>query len=57
MLNKQIATELNVGATTVKAHVSEVLRKLEVNSRTQAVIEVSKIDFESLENNVADADQ
>ena len=57
MLNKQIATELKVGATTVKAHVSEVLRKLEVNSRTQAVIEVSKIDFESLENNVADADQ
>ena len=57
MLNKQIATELNVGATTVKAHVSEVLRKLEVNSRTQAVIEVSKIDFETLENNVADTDQ
>ena len=48
MLNKQIATELDVGATTVKAHVSEVLRKLDVNSRTQAVIKVSKIDFESL---------
>ncbi|MCB1514672.1 MAG: response regulator transcription factor [Hyphomicrobiaceae bacterium] len=48
MLNKQIAYELNVGETTVKAHVSEILRKLNVASRTQAVIEVSKIDFESI---------
>ncbi len=50
LLNKQIAFELNVGATTVKAHVSEVLRKLAVNSRTQAVIEVSKVDFSKLNN-------
>lgn len=48
MLNKQIAYELDVGETTVKAHVSEILRKLNVASRTQAVIEVSKIDFDSL---------
>ena len=44
LLNKQIAHELDVGATTVKKHVSEILRKLEVNSRTQAVIEVGKLD-------------
>lgn len=44
-LNKQIAHELDVGETTVKAHVSEILRKLAVFSRTQAVIEASKIDF------------
>ncbi len=44
LLNKQIAHELQVGETTVKAHVSEVLRKLGVVSRTQAVIEVSKLD-------------
>lgn len=43
LLNKQIAHELSVGETTVKAHVSEILRKLAVVSRTQAVIEVSKI--------------
>ncbi|MCH9809003.1 MAG: response regulator transcription factor [Alphaproteobacteria bacterium] len=43
LLNKQIAHELGVGETTVKAHVSEILRKLGVASRTQAVIEVSKI--------------
>lgn len=47
-LNKQIAYELHVGETTVKAHVSEILRKLNVASRTQAVIEVAKSDFDSL---------
>jgi DNA-binding NarL/FixJ family response regulator len=48
LLNKQIAYELNVGETTVKAHVSEILRKLGVYSRTQAVIEASKIDFDAV---------
>lgn len=48
LLNKQIAHELDVGATTVKKHVSEILRKLGVNSRTQAVIEVSKLDKDEL---------
>lgn len=53
MLNKQIAYELDVGETTVKAHVSEILRKLNVASRTQAVIEVSRIDFDQI---LGDAD-
>ena len=44
-LNKQIAHELAVGETTVKAHVSEILRKLNVYSRTKAAIEVGKMDF------------
>ncbi|MBT9291779.1 response regulator transcription factor [Prosthecodimorpha staleyi] len=48
LLNKQIAYELQVGETTVKAHVSEILRKLGVISRTQAVIEASRIDFERI---------
>jgi len=48
MLNKQIAFELDVGETTVKAHVSEILRKLNVSSRTQAVIEVSRVDFDQI---------
>lgn len=48
LLNKQIAFELDVGETTVKAHVSEILRKLGVASRTQAVIEVSKADFDAI---------
>ncbi len=45
LLNKQIAHQLEVNETTVKAHVSEILRKLSVGSRTQAVLEVSKLDF------------
>ena len=48
LLNKQIAYELEVGATTVKKHVSEILRKLKVYSRTQAVIEVSKLDQDEM---------
>lgn len=48
LLNKQIAYDLGVGETTVKAHVSEILRKLKVASRTQAVIEAAKIDFEAI---------
>ena len=47
LLNKQIAHELQIEETTVKAHVSEILRKLNVSSRTQAVIEAQKIDFDA----------
>lgn len=43
LLNKQIAYELNVSEATVKAHVSAILDKLGVDSRTQAVIAASKI--------------
>lgn len=45
-LNKQIAYELSVGESTIKAHISEIMRKLGVSSRTQAVIETSTLDFE-----------
>jgi DNA-binding NarL/FixJ family response regulator len=43
LLNKQIAYELGVSEATVKAHVSAILQKLGVESRTQAVIASSKI--------------
>lgn len=43
LLNKQIAYALNVSEATVKAHVSAILDKLNVDSRTQAVIVASKI--------------
>ena len=43
LLNKQIAFELDVSEATVKAHVSAVLQKLGVDSRTQAVILLSKL--------------
>lgn len=44
-LNKQIAYELDVSMTTVKAHVSAILQKLNVFSRTQAVIMAGKVSF------------
>lgn len=37
-LNKQIAYDLSIAETTVKAHVTAIMRKLEVQSRTQAVL-------------------
>jgi hypothetical protein len=44
LLNKQIAYELNVSEATIKAHVSAILQKLNVSSRTQAVIAAARID-------------
>ena len=46
LLNKQIAYELGVSEATIKAHVSAILQKLGVDSRTQAVILLSKIGGE-----------
>jgi DNA-binding NarL/FixJ family response regulator len=36
--NKQIARELNIGEQTVKTHVSNILGKLQLQSRTQAAL-------------------
>ena len=44
LLNKQIAYELGVSEATVKAHVSAILQKLGVESRTQAVIAAGEIE-------------
>ncbi len=49
LLNKQIAYELDVSEATIKAHVSAVLQKLGVDSRTQAVILLSKIGNDPLQ--------
>lgn len=46
LLNKQIAYELNVKEATVKAHMTEILRKLRVNSRTQAVLALASLAVE-----------
>jgi DNA-binding NarL/FixJ family response regulator len=43
LLNKQIAYELSVSEATVKAHVSAILQKLGVESRTQAVILAGRV--------------
>ncbi len=37
-LNKQIAAELNISEQTIKNHVTSILRKLNANARTEAVV-------------------
>jgi DNA-binding NarL/FixJ family response regulator len=44
LLNKQIAFQLGVSEATIKAHVSAILQKLDVDSRTQAVIAINRIE-------------
>ena len=52
LLNKQIAFQLGVSEATIKAHVSAILQKLDVDSRTQAVIAINRIqgDWRSAKN-------
>jgi DNA-binding NarL/FixJ family response regulator len=46
LLNKQIAYELAISEATVKAHITAILRKLGVGSRTQAVLLAAKLDVD-----------
>lgn len=46
LLNKQIAYDLSVSEATIKAHVTAILRKLGVHSRTQAVISAQRLSVE-----------
>lgn len=47
-LNKQIAFDLSIAETTVKAHVTAIMRKLGVQSRTQAVLLAGEASFANL---------
>jgi len=47
-LNKQIAFDLSIAETTVKAHVTAIMRKLGVQSRTQAVLVAQETKFSSV---------
>jgi DNA-binding NarL/FixJ family response regulator len=47
--NKEIALELGIGEKTVKTHVSNILAKLGVPSRTQAALHAVRIGLVSLE--------
>ena len=44
LLNKQIAYEMHVTEATIKAHITEIFRKLGVHSRTQAVLMLSRLE-------------
>jgi DNA-binding NarL/FixJ family response regulator len=41
--NREIASELRLAESTVKAHITEILRKLGLFSRNKAIIEIGKI--------------
>lgn len=47
-LNKQIAYDLSIAEATVKAHVTAIMRKLGVQSRTQAVLIAQQANFGNL---------
>ncbi len=47
LLNKQIAYELSLAENTVKVHVTAILRKLGVNSRTQAALIARSLESDS----------
>jgi DNA-binding NarL/FixJ family response regulator len=47
-LNKQIAFDLAIAETTVKAHITAILRKLGVQSRTQAVLVAQKASYSGI---------
>lgn len=46
LLNKQIAYELDVKEATIKAHMTEIFRKLGVHSRTQAALAIGSLAVE-----------
>ena len=47
-LNKQIAFDLSIAETTVKAHITAIMRKLCVHSRTQAVLVAQNAKFTTI---------
>jgi DNA-binding NarL/FixJ family response regulator len=46
LLNKQIATALNVSEATVKAHMTAIMQKLGARNRTQAVLMAQRLTLE-----------
>lgn len=48
LMNKQIAYELSIAETTVKAHVTAIMRKLGVQTRMQAVLFAQEARFTAL---------
>lgn len=45
MFNKEIATSLNISERTVKNHISNIFKKIEVSDRTQAAVFAIKNDI------------
>ncbi len=52
-LNKQIAFDLSVTETTVKSHVTSIFKKLNVHSRTQAVLRLQHVKNQRADDDFA----
>lgn len=50
LLNKQIAFEMSVTEATVKAHLTGIMRKLNVNNRTEVMLIANKININQFNN-------
>jgi len=55
--NKQIANQMCLTEQTIKTHVSSILRKLEIDNRTQLVIAVGKSEFSQMQRDNAGMDR
>lgn len=47
--NKEIARQLNLAETTIKMHVTHIMRALDVNNRTQAVVKAERLGLVAVE--------
>lgn len=56
LLNKQIAWEQEVTEATVKAHITAIMRKLNVNNRTQIVLIANKVKVDENYGKSSDED-
>jgi DNA-binding NarL/FixJ family response regulator len=45
MFNKEIANSLDISERTVKNHISNIFKKIDVNDRTQAAVFAIKNDI------------
>jgi len=48
LLNKQIAYDLGIAETTVKAHMTALMRKLNVRNRTQVAIAAQALSLQTV---------
>ena len=51
-LNKQIAYDLGISEATVKAHMTAILKKLDVQNRTQAVLAAKALGLETISHEI-----